>query len=156
MTNLVGQKAPSFTLPNEQHESISLSDFAGKKVILYFYPKDMTPGCTTEACDFRDAHTDFSDLNAVVVGVSPDPAARHTKFIDKYELPFSLLADEDHAVAEAYGVWQLKKNFGKEYMGIVRSTFLIDEHGQVVSEWRNVRVKDHINTVLTTLREGAN
>lgn len=156
MTNLVGQKAPSFTLPNERGESISLSDFAGKKVILYFYPKDMTPGCTTEACDFRDAHIDFSDLNAVVVGVSPDPAARHTKFIDKYELPFSLLADEDHAVAEAYGVWQLKKNFGKEYMGIVRSTFLIDEHGQVVSEWRNVRVKDHINTVLTTLREGAN
>ena len=156
MTNLVGQKAPSFTLPNEQQESISLSDFAGKKVILYFYPKDMTPGCTTEACDFRDAHQDFSDLNAVVIGISPDPVARHTKFIDKYELPFSLLADEDHAVAEAYGVWQLKKNFGKEYMGIVRSTFLIDEQGQVISEWRNVRVKDHINTVLTTLREGAN
>jgi len=156
VTNLVGQKAPSFTLPNEQQESISLSDFAGKKVILYFYPKDMTPGCTTEACDFRDAHQDFSDLNAVVIGISPDPVARHTKFIDKYELPFSLLADEDHAVAEAYGVWQLKKNFGKEYMGIVRSTFLIDEQGQVISEWRNVRVKDHINTVLTTLREGAN
>lgn len=156
MTNLVGQKAPSFTLPNEQQESISLSDFAGKKVILYFYPKDMTPGCTTEACDFRDAHQDFSELNAVVIGISPDPVARHTKFIDKYELPFSLLADEDHAVAEAYGVWQLKKNFGKEYMGIVRSTFLIDEQGQVISEWRNVRVKDHINTVLTTLREGAN
>ncbi len=155
MTNLVGKKAPSFTLPNEQGERISLSDFAGKKVILYFYPKDMTPGCTTEACDFRDAHADFSDLNAVVVGVSPDPAARHTKFIDKYELPFSLLADEDHEVAEAYGVWQLKKNFGKEYMGIVRSTFLIDEQGTVVNEWRSVRVKDHIAEVLTTLREGA-
>ena len=150
------QVAPNFTLRDQEGNKITLSDFKGQNVVLYFYPKDMTPGCTTEACDFRDAHTDFSDLNAVVVGVSPDPAARHTKFIDKYELPFSLLADEDHAVAEAYGVWQLKKNFGKEYMGIVRSTFLIDEHGQVVSEWRNVRVKDHINTVLTTLREGAN
>ena len=156
MTNLVGKKAPSFTLPNEQGERISLSDFAGKKVILYFYPKDMTPGCTTEACDFRDAHEDFSKQNAVILGVSGDSAAKHVKFIDKYELPFSLLVDEQHDIAEAYGVWQQKKNFGKEYMGIVRSTFLINEEGIVEQEWRNIRVKDHIATVLKTLEEGAN
>lgn len=153
--NLVGSEAPNFTLHNQHGERVSLSDFKGKKVILYFYPKDMTPGCTTEACDFRDAHKDFSALNAVIIGVSPDPAARHTKFIDKYELPFALLADETHEAAESYGVWQLKKNFGKEYMGIVRSTFLIDEAGVVTNEWRNVRVKDHIATVLETLRQGA-
>jgi thioredoxin-dependent peroxiredoxin len=153
--NLVGNEAPHFTLPNERGEQISLAQFKGKKVVLYFYPKDMTPGCTTEACDFRDAHEDFSALNTVIIGVSPDATARHTKFIDKYELPFSLLADEAHTAAESYGVWQLKKNFGKEYMGIVRSTFLIDEEGIVTNEWRNVRVKDHIKAVLETLTQGA-
>lgn len=152
MTNLVGKKAPSFTLPNEQGERISLSDFAGKKVILYFYPKDMTPGCTTEACDFAAAHEDFLNLDAVILGVSPDSAERHEKFIDKHGLPFSLLVDTDIEAAKAYDVWQLKKNFGKEYMGIVRSTFLIDKEGVVQEEWRNVRVKDHVAAVAEVLR----
>ena len=149
---LVGQLAPQFTLQNEHGEQVSLSDFKGKHVVLYFYPKDMTPGCTTEACDFRDAYEDFSTLNAVILGVSMDDASRHTKFIEKYGLPFSLLVDADHQVAEDYGVWVLKKMYGKEYMGIERSTFLIDENGVVVREWRKVRVKNHIEDVLSTLK----
>ena len=149
---LVGKAAPQFTLQNEKGEQVSLTDFKGKHVVLYFYPKDMTPGCTTEACDFRDAYEDFSTLNAVILGVSMDDANRHTKFIEKHGLPFSLLVDEDHKVAEDYGVWVLKKMYGKEYLGIERSTFLIDEQGIVVREWRKVRVKNHIEEVLTTLK----
>lgn len=149
---LVGKEAPQFELLNEKGETVRLADFKGKNVVLYFYPKDMTPGCTTEACDFRDAYEDFSALNAVILGVSMDDANRHTKFIEKHGLPFSLLVDSDHAVCEAYGVWVLKKNFGKEYMGIERSTFLIDEEGIVKQEWRKVRVKNHIEEVLTTLK----
>ena len=149
---LVGKAAPQFTLQNEKGEQVSLTDFKGKHVVLYFYPKDMTPGCTTEACDFRDAYEDFSSLNAVILGVSMDDANRHTKFIDKHGLPFSLLVDDNHEVAEAYGVWVLKKNFGKEYMGIERTTFLIDEDGIVKQEWRKVKVKNHIEDVLTTLK----
>ncbi|MDM5335144.1 thioredoxin-dependent thiol peroxidase [Ureibacillus composti] len=154
METLLNQNAPEFTLLNEKDEQVSLSDFKGKKVVLYFYPKDMTPGCTTEACDFRDQYKNFSELNAVILGVSPDTAAKHTKFIDKYGLPFSLLVDEDHAVAEKYGVWVLKKMYGREFMGIERSTFLINEEGTVIKEWRKVKVKDHIEEVLTFLREG--
>ncbi|MGE7665427.1 thioredoxin-dependent thiol peroxidase [Ureibacillus composti] len=154
METLLNQNAPEFTLLNEKDEQVSLSDFKGKKVVLYFYPKDMTPGCTTEACDFRDQYKNFSDLNAVIFGVSPDTAAKHTKFIDKYGLPFSLLVDVDHAVAEKYGVWVLKKMYGREFMGIERSTFLINEEGTVIKEWRKVKVKDHIEEVLTFLREG--
>lgn len=154
MTNLTGLQAPDFSLQNEKGETVSLSDFLNKKnVILYFYPKDMTPGCTTEACDFAAAYEDFSDLDAVILGVSPDSAERHSKFIDKHGLPFSLLVDEDQEVAEKYGVWQLKKNFGKEYMGIVRSTFLINKEGIVQQEWRNVRVKDHVAAVAEVLRK---
>lgn len=149
----VGELAPDFTLQNESGEEISLADFRGKNVVLYFYPKDMTPGCTTQACDFRDRFEDFSDLNAVILGVSPDPIERHQKFIEKYELPFQLLADVDHEVAEKYGVWQLKKNFGREYYGIVRSTFIIDEEGKLVKEFRNVRVKGHVEEALEFLRE---
>lgn len=149
---LVGQQAPQFTLQNEKGEAVSLNDFKGKQVVLYFYPKDMTPGCTTQACDFRDAYEDFSSLNAVILGVSMDDANRHTKFIEKHGLPFSLLVDEDHAVCEAYGVWVLKKNFGKEYMGIERTTFLIDEQGIVKQEWRKVKVKNHIEQVLQTIK----
>jgi peroxiredoxin Q/BCP len=152
--SLLNQKAPEFTLLNEKEEPVRLSDYRGKKVILYFYPKDMTPGCTTQACDFRDQHESFADLNAVILGVSGDSAARHTKFIEKYDLPFSLLVDENHEVCEKYGVWVLKKNFGKEYMGIERSTFLIDEEGIIIKEWRKVRVKNHIEEVLEFLREG--
>lgn len=113
----------------------------------------MTPGCTTEACDFRDFHNDFSDLNTVILGVSPDDEKRHEKFIEKHGLPFSLLVDEDHAVAETYGVWKLKKMYGREYMGIERTTFIIDEKGVVIKEWRKVRVKGHIEEVLTYIRE---
>ncbi|MCM3714339.1 thioredoxin-dependent thiol peroxidase [Alkalihalobacillus oceani] len=149
----IGQEAPPFTLPSSNGETVSLADFKGKTVVLYFYPKDMTPGCTTQACDFRDRIDDFSGLNTVILGVSPDPVDRHKKFIDKYELPFQLLADEDHQVAEDYGVWKLKKNFGKEYMGIERSTFVIDKDGILVKEWRKVRVKDHVEEALTYIKD---
>ena len=120
----------------------------GKKVVLYFYPKDDTPGCTTEACRFRDALPDFSKSGAEVIGVSKDSVARHDKFKAKHELPFALISDEDGTVCEAYGVWQEKKNYGKTYMGIVRSTFLIDEKGKVAAAWRNLRVKGHVEKVL--------
>lgn len=154
MTTLEGMQAPDFTLRNEKGEEVSLRNYAGNKyVLLYFYPKDSTPGCTTEACDFRDMHESFRDLNAVILGVSPDGERAHTKFIEKHGLPFSLLIDEDHAVSEAYGVWCLKKMFGKEYMGIERSTFLIDPTGTVVKEWRKVKVKGHVEDALVTLRE---
>lgn len=144
----IGELAPDFTLPASNGEMVSLSDFRGKYVVLYFYPKDMTPGCTTEACDFRDYHDQFRDLNTVILGVSTDSVERHKKFIEKYNLPFLLLADENHEAAEKYGVWKLKKNFGKEYMGIERSTFVIDEKGRLVQEWRNVKVKGHVEEAL--------
>src|SRR3954470_7170854 len=149
----IGEKAPDFHLTNQNGKTVSLADFLGKHVVLYFYPKDMTPGCTTEACDFRDQHEQFEELNAVIIGVSPDPVDRHVKFIEKHSLPFVLLADENHEVAELYDVWKLKKNFGKEYMGIERSTFLIDKAGNVVKEWRKVKVKGHVEEALETLRE---
>lgn len=153
MTSLEGLHAPEFTLKNESGKDVSLSDFAGKKyIILYFYPKDATPGCTTEACDFRDAHESFDELNAVILGVSPDGEKAHTKFIEKHGLPFSLLIDDQHKVSEAYGVWVLKKMYGKEYMGVERSTFLIDPTGTVIKEWRKVKVKGHVEEALQTLR----
>lgn len=151
MESLVNMEAPDFSLLNEKEEEISLSDYRGKKVVLYFYPKDMTPGCTTEACDFRDRHEEFSDLNTVILGVSGDEASKHTKFIEKYGLPFSLLVDENHEVADKYGVWVLKKMYGREFMGIERSTFLINEDGIVEKEWRKVKVKNHIEEVLQSL-----
>lgn len=154
---LEGMKAPDFTLPNEKGKMVSLKDYAGEKyVILYFYPKDATPGCTTQACDFRDSHEDFSKLNAVILGVSPDNEASHVKFIEKQGLPFSLLVDEEQVVSEKYDVWKLKKMFGKEFMGIERSTFLIDPSGIVVKEWRKVKVKGHIEDALATLEEVSN
>mgnify|MGYP001298689018 FL=1 len=148
----VGSKAPDFTLKNQAGEDIRLSDFLGKYVVLYFYPKDMTPGCTTQACDLRDHYEAFTDLNAVILGVSPDPIERHQKFIEKYQLPFHLLADEDHEVAELYGVWQKKKMFGREYFGIVRSTFIIDPDGRLQEEFRNVRVKGHVEKALSAIK----
>ena len=148
-------KAPGFSLMNEQGNLVTLEHYKGKYVVLYFYPKDMTPGCTTEACDFRDAYTEFSDLNAVILGVSADDANKHTKFIEKYGLPFSLLVDEDHAVSESYHVWVLKKMYGKEYLGIERSTFLINPDGIIVKEWRKVKVKNHIEEVLESIRQEA-
>ena len=147
-----GQPAPDFTASTDSGGSVTLSALAGKAVVLYFYPKDMTPGCTTEACDFRDAHPDFSGAGAVVLGVSRDSAARHDKFKAKHDLPFSLLADEDGAICEAYGVWQLKKFMGREYMGIVRATFLIDAHGVVRQVWEKVRVKGHAQEVLAAVK----
>lgn len=146
-------QAPTFTLPNAQGEPISLEDYRGKKVVLYFYPKDSTPGCTTEACDFRDASQAFEENNTVILGVSADSQKRHQNFISKYELPFQLLSDVEHEVCEQYGVWQLKKNYGKEYFGIVRSTFLIDESGEIVKEWRSVKVKDHVAEALQYVQE---
>lgn len=151
--NLVGQQAPQFTLVNAKGEQVTLAQFKGKKVVLFFYPKDMTPGCTTEACDFRDKYEDFSALNAVILGVSPDDEKKHGKFIEKHGLPFELLVDADHKIAEDYGVWVLKKMYGREYMGIERSTFLIDETGAVVKEWRKVKVKNHIQEVLSSVSE---
>ena len=148
----VGSKAPDFTLKNQAGEDIRLSDFLGKYVVLYFYPKDMTPGCTTQACDLRDHYEAFTDLNAVILGVSPDPIERHQKFIEEYQLPFHLLADEDHEVAELYGVWQKKKMFGREYFGIVRSTFIIDPDGRLHEEFRNVRVKGHVEKALSAIK----
>src|SRR5699024_12208104 len=122
----VGSQAPDFTLKNQDDKEVSLSDFRGKHIVLYFYPKDMTPGCTTQACDFRDQYEKFSELDTVIIAISPDPIERHQKFIDKHGLPFQLLADEDHEVAELYGVWKLKKMFGKEFYGIEHSTINID------------------------------
>ncbi|KHE71080.1 thioredoxin-dependent thiol peroxidase [Halobacillus sp. BBL2006] len=153
MTLEKGKQAPQFTLPANNGETVSLSDYKGKNVVLYFYPKDMTPGCTTEACDFRDHHESFADLDAVILGVSPDPVESHKKFIDKHDLPFLLLADEEHEVAEEYGVWKLKKNFGKEYYGIERSTFIIDKEGNLSEEFRKVKVDGHVEAALTYIRE---
>ncbi|RSD24067.1 thioredoxin-dependent thiol peroxidase [Mesobacillus subterraneus] len=153
MVLAIGEKAPQFELQASNGETVRLSDLKGKNVVLYFYPKDMTPGCTTEACDFRDHHESFEGLNAVILGVSPDPISRHEKFIEKHGLPFLLLADEDHKVAEDYGVWTLKKNFGKEYMGIERSTFIIDQEGKLAKEWRKVKVKGHVEEALDYIKE---
>lgn len=156
MTVEIGKPAPDFELTADNGQTVKLSDFRGKYVVLYFYPKDMTPGCTTEACDFRDNHESFQELDAVILGVSPDPQTRHQKFKEKHGLPFLLLADEDHKVAEQYGVWKLKKNFGKEYMGIERSTFIVDKEGKLMKEWRNVKVKGHAEDALRYIKSMAN
>ena len=148
-----GMSAPDFSLQANNGETVKLSDYRGKNVVLYFYPKDMTPGCTTEACDFRDQHEKFRNLEAVILGVSPDPVDRHVKFVEKYGLPFLLLADTEHEVAEAYGVWQLKKNFGKEYMGIERTTFVIDKEGKIAKVWPKVKVKGHVEEALNFIQE---
>lgn len=149
----LGQAVPDFTLPASTGQDVKLSDYRGKKVVIYFYPKDMTPGCTQESCDFRDYHGDFDKHGAVVLGISPDPIKSHTKFIEKHSLPFTLLSDTEHEAAELFGVWQLKKMYGREYYGIVRSTFLIDEAGKLVKEWRSVKVKGHTEEVLEAVRE---
>ena len=144
----IGDKAPEFSASTDGGGTISLKDLKDKKIVLYFYPKDMTPGCTAESCGFRDALPYFSKINAEIIGVSKDSVKRHDKFKEKYELPFMLAADEDGKMCEAYGVWQEKKNYGKTYMGIVRSTFLIDEKGKIAAVWRNLRVKGHVENVL--------
>jgi thioredoxin-dependent peroxiredoxin len=138
-----GRPAPDFTLPSDRGDDLTLSDLRGRKVVLYFYPKDDTPGCTIQACDFRDAVPRFEGVDAVVLGVSADSAESHRRFREKYALNFPLLADESHAVSEAYGVWKEKSMYGRKFMGIERSTFLIDEEGNVERIWRRVSPKGH-------------
>lgn len=147
-----GTKAPNFSLLNEKGELISLNDFLGKKIILYFYPKDNTPGCTTQACGFRDSYSDIKAANTIVIGISKDSIKSHNNFITKYELPFLLLSDKDNDVCEKYGVWQLKKNYGKEYMGIVRTTYLINEEGIIEKVFPKVKVEGHIEEVLSYIK----
>jgi len=148
----IGNKAPDFSLPDADGNIVKLSDFRGKKVILYFYPKDNTSGCTREACDFRDATPRFDAADAVIVGVSPDSEASHRKFRDKYDLPFVLLADADKKVADLYGVYQEKNMCGKKSMGIVRSTFVIDENGKLAEEMRKVKVDGHVAAVFELIK----
>lgn len=144
----VGEKAPEFKANNQRGELVSLDDFKGKKLVLYFYPKDDTPGCTAEACDLRDNYQRFLDKGYSILGVSPDKESKHVKFIDKYDLPFDLLADEDHNVAEAYGVWAEKSMYGRKYMGILRTTFIINEEGVIDDVIKKVKTKEHASQIL--------
>ncbi len=146
-----GDKAPAFSLLDDSGKKVSLKDFKGKTVVLYFYPKDLTPGCTVEACDFRDAQAQIKKKKAVVLGVSRDSVSLHGKFRDKHELNFPLLADEDGKVCEAYGVWQEKSMYGKKYMGIARTTFVIGPTGKIEKVFEKVKVKGHIDEVLESL-----
>jgi len=148
-----GAKAPDFTLPADSGKKVKLGDFRGKPVVLYFYPKDDTPGCTKEACAFRDLQSEMQALGAVVLGVSADDVDSHAKFRDKYQLNFPLLADTDHKVAEKYGAWREKVRFGKKSFGIQRSTFLIDAEGKIRKVWKSVQVDGHDQQVLAALRE---
>ena len=146
-----GTPAPEFELRSDEGETVKLSALRGKPVVLYFYPKDDTPGCTTEACEFRDAYDRFRQQGVEILGVSPDTEASHQKFKSKYELPFTLLADPEHEVAEAYGVWKEKRNYGKTYHGVERSTFVIDAEGKVARAMRGIRPAGHAAQVLETL-----
>jgi peroxiredoxin Q/BCP len=148
-----GEKAPAFSLKDDQGKTVKLSEYKGKPIVLYFYPKDDTPGCTKEACAFRDASDQLKKLGAVVLGVSPDGVASHAKFRDKFKLNFPLLADEEHAVAEAYGAWREKNMYGKKSMGIQRSTYLIDSKGKIAKVWKRVQVEGHDAEVLEALQE---
>jgi thioredoxin-dependent peroxiredoxin len=148
-----GKKAPAFTLPDQQGKAHSLKDYAGKPVVLYFYPKDDTPGCTKEACNFQSALPDFRKVKATVLGVSVLDSASKAKFAKKFALTFPLLADEDHAVADRYGAWQEKSMYGKKYMGVARLTYLIDGDGHVVKRWDSVKPEVHADEVLAALRD---
>lgn len=149
MSNLsVGDQAPSISAKNQSGEEFQLSDLKGKRVVLYFYPKDDTPGCTKEACNLRDHYSTLKDQGYEVVGVSADKQAKHQKFIDKYDLPFTLLADEEKKVIQDYGAWGLKKFMGKEYEGIIRKTFVIDESGKIEKIIDKVKTKDHASQIL--------
>ncbi|MBN2103110.1 thioredoxin-dependent thiol peroxidase [bacterium] len=148
----IGQSAPDFCLPDTEEKQICLKNFQGKWVVLYFYPKDNTSGCTLEAIHFTESLAQFKEHNAVVLGISPDSVKSHCNFRDKHDLKVTLLSDSDHTVLEAYGVWSVKKMYGKEYYGVMRSTFLIDPQGQIVEIWKKVKVPGHIETILEKLR----
>ena len=146
-----GKKAPSFKLKDQNGNDVSLKDFIGKQIVLYFYPKDDTPGCTKEACSFRDNFPDFKDIKAVILGVSPDSPASHKKFISKYNLPFTLLSDENKEVLEKYEVWKEKNMYGKKYMGVERTTYIIDENGKIKKIFPKVKVDGHDKEVLEAI-----
>jgi len=152
MNILVGAIAPPFTLPASDGTQWSLEACRGQKVVIFFYPKNMTPACSQEACDLRDRYAELREHNAVVVGISMDTIKSHLNFTSKKELPYLLLSDEDHKICELYDVWQLKKLYGREYMGIVRTTFLIDEQGIISHIWPKVKVKGHADAVLEAVR----
>lgn len=147
----IGENAPEFTLPTDGGGQITLADLRGQKVVVYFYPKDSTPGCTKESCAFRDALPAFEKLGCAVVGISKDSVKKHDNFKAKYDLNFPLGSDEDGAVCEAYGVWVEKSMYGRKYMGIERATFLVDEDGKIEALWRNVKVKGHVDAVKDVL-----
>lgn len=149
----IGQQVENFTLPASNGTDVSLQDYKGKKLVIYFYPRDMTPGCTTESCDFRDYNGQFKTFNTEVIGISPDDLASHDQFIAAHELPFLLLSDTANQVAEQFGVWKLRSRNGEEFMGIERSTFLIDEEGKLAKEWRSVVVEGHVQEVLEAAKQ---
>lgn len=147
-----GTKAPDFTAAASNGETISLKDLKGKNVVLYFYPKDDTPGCTVQACGFRDGFKEFEKYNAVILGVSPDSVVSHNKFINKFKLPFTLLADEDKKISQAYGVWVEKSMYGKKYMGVARTTFIIDGKGTIAKVFEKVKPEQHTQEVIEVLK----
>lgn len=146
-----GDDAPFFSRRNQAGDEITLDDYAGHRLVIYFYPRAFTPGCTTESCDFRDRHEAFYAAGYEILGVSPDPVGELDAFRNEHDLPFPLLSDEDHAMAEAYGAWGTKKNYGKEYEGLIRSTIVVDEDGKVEQAWYNVRATGHAARVESTL-----
>lgn len=149
-----GSEAPYFSRPNQHGDTITLDDYAGHRVVIYFYPKAFTPGCTAESCDFRDRHETFYRAGYEIIGVSPDPVDRLDAFRAEHDLPFPLLSDEDHSMAEAFGAWGTKKNYGKEYEGLIRSTFVVDEAGVIEHAWYNVRAKGHVDRVESAVASG--
>ncbi len=146
-----GDFAPEFSALNQDGVNIALKDFAGKKIVLYFYPKDNTPGCSTQACEFSQNYDDFASKNAVIIGISPDSVKSHESFINKQNLKHILLSDESHEICKAYGVWQVRKNYGKEYLGVARTTFIIDENGKIIKIYKSVKPAGHANKVLSEL-----
>ena len=151
MTLATGDEAPAFTRTDKDNQTQSLADFSGKGLVIYFYPKAFTPGCTTESCDFRDRHEAFSAAGYEILGVSPDPVTQLEAFRQKHDLPFNLLSDEDHSMAEAYGAWGTKKNYGREYEGLIRSTIVVGAGGSVEHAWYNVKPKGHAEKVADSL-----
>jgi len=149
----IQQPVPDFTLPASNGSNVRLSDLRGKKVVIYFYPKDMTPGCTKESCEFRDYNGQFASLNTEVIGISPDDLASHDQFIAEHQLPFLLLSDVDQNVCQQFGVWKLREREGRQFYGVERSTFLIDEQGVLVREWRAVQVDGHVAEVLEAVKQ---